>query len=199
MQLIYSPASPYARKVRMVAIERGLADDVKVLTASPFDEPAKVNAVNPLGKVPALVLEGGEALYDSPVICEYLDSLGEGSRLIPAVGAARWAVLRLQALGDGVLDAALSLVMERRRPEAERSAHWQARWSEAMLRALAAAASEPALAGPEANLGQITVACALGYLDFRLPDLAWRAASPALAAWFETWAARPSFAATAPV
>ena len=197
MKLYCSPTSPYARKVRIVAAERGLAAAIEEITATPFENPV-VAAANPLSKIPALMLDDGSALYDSPVICEYLDSLGAGPRLIPDRGEARWATLRLQALADGVLDAAFSSVMETRRPEAQRSQEWLTRWRAGIARAVTAAGVEPARTSAELNLGQITLACALGYLDFRHPDIDWRRAAPELAPWFETWAARPSFAATVP-
>lgn len=197
MKLFYSPTSPYARKVRIVATERGLAGTIKMITATPFENPV-VAAANPLSKIPALVLNDGTALYDSPVICEYLDSLGEGPRLIPEGGDARWATLRLQALADGILDAAFSTVMEMRRPEPGRSDEWLQRWQASILRAVVAAAGEPATIAPDQNLGQIALACALGYLDFRLPGIDWRAAAPGLVPWFDVWSVRPSFAASVP-
>lgn len=197
MKLFYSPTSPYARKVRIVALERGLDGAIEMIAATPFENPV-VAAANPLSKIPALVLADGTALYDSPVICEYLDSLGSTPRLIPPSGDARWATLRLQALGDGVLDAAFSTVMEMRRPETERSDEWLHRWHAGILRAVLAAAGEPATSATDQNLGQITLACALGYLDFRLPGIDWRAAAPGLVPWFDAWREKPSFAATIP-
>ena len=197
MKLYYSPTSPYARKVRIVALERGLDGGIEMIPATPFENPV-VAAANPLSKIPALVLDNGEALYDSPVICEYLDSLGDGLRVIPASGDARWATLRLQALADGVLDAAFSTVMEMRRAEPERSEEWLQRWRASILRAIVAAADEPATTAADQNLGQITLACALGYVDFRLPGIDWRAAAPGLVAWFDAWSQKPSFAATIP-
>ena len=197
MKLYCSPTSPYARKVRIVAVERGLAAMIEEITATPFENPV-VAAANPLSKIPALMLDDGTALYDSPVICEYLDSLGAPPRLIPAAGDARWTTLRLQALADGIMDAAFSLVMELRRPEPQRSEEWLIRWQGNIMRAVTATVAEPARTSPELNLGQITLACALGYLDFRHPAIGWRDAAPDLTPWFETWAARPSFAATVP-
>ena len=197
MKLYCSPTSPYARKVRIVAAERGLAAMIEEITATPFENPV-VAAANPLSKIPALMLDDGTALYDSPVICEYLDSLGAPPRLIPAAGDARWTTLRLQALADGIMDAAFSIVMELRRPEPQRSEEWLARWQGNIMRAVTATVAEPARTSPELNLGQITLACALGYLDLRHPDIGWRTASPELAPWFEAWAERASFAATVP-
>ena len=197
MQLFYSPTSPYARKVRIAMLERGLDAGVEVVSVSPFENPV-LAAANPLSKIPALVLDDGQALYDSPVICEYLDSLGGAPRLIPGDGDARWATLRLQALADGVLDAAFSMVMERRRPEPEQSQEWLGRWQASILRAIAAADLEPATLTGTLNLGQVTLACALGYLDFRHATIGWQGVAPGLVGWFEDWKSRPSFAATTP-
>jgi glutathione S-transferase len=121
MQLYYSATSPYVRKVRVVAIEKGLDGDIELIEAMPWPDPSLIATQNPLGKVPALVLDDGTALYDSPVICEYLDTLGEGNRLLPPVGPARWRSLRIQALADGIMDAAVSIVLERRRSAELRS------------------------------------------------------------------------------
>lgn len=197
MQLFYSPTSPYARKVRIAMLERGLDAGVEVVSVSPFENPV-LAAANPLSKIPALVLDDGQALYDSPVICEYLDSLGAAPRLIPEDGDARWTTLRLQALADGVLDAAFSMVMERRRPEPEQSQEWLGRWQASILRALAAADLEPATRTGTLNLGQVTLACALGYLDFRHATIGWQGVAPGLVGWFEDWKSRSSFAATTP-
>jgi len=211
MRLLSSPTSPYARKVRMIVIEKGLASRVALEPGVPMgtaEETAAVRQVNPLGKIPALVLETGEALYDSPVICEYLDTVGTGPRLLPADGPGRWTALRRQALGDGVADAAFSLVMEHRRPESQRSTEWLGRWTqaihgaaEALEQELAAAppSTEPVAAGTGTiDLGAIAISAALGYLDFRLPQIDWRRGRPRLAAAFTDLAARPSFIATAP-
>ena len=201
MRLLSSPTSPYARKVRMTVLEKGLADRVAIEPGVPMgtaDEAAAVRRVNPLGKIPALVLDTGEALYDSPVICEYLDGIGTGPALLPASGTGRWTALRLQALGDGVADAAFNIVMEHRRAEALRSSEWLDRWTRA-IHGAADALEEALAAGPlAADLGAIAIAAAFGYVDFRLPQIEWRAGRPRLTAAFADLAARPSFVATAP-
>ena len=201
MRLLSSPTSPYARKVRMTVLEKGLADRVAIEPGVPMgtaDEAAAVRRVNPLGKIPALVLDTGEALYDSPVICEYLDGIGTGPALLPASGTGRWTALRLQALGDGVADAAFNIVMEHRRAEALRSSEWLDRWTRA-IHGAADALEEALAAGPlAADLGAIAIAAAFGYVDFRLPQIDWRAGRPRLTAAFADLAARPSFVATAP-
>jgi len=190
MKLLASDTSPYARKARIVAMEKGLA--LEVVTTNPLgEETAALQAANPLGKIPALITEGG-ALYDSRVICEYLDTLAPAPRLVPESGAARFDCLRRQALADGVMDAAFNLVMEGRRPEALRSRDWSARWRAGILRGVAAMEARE-----EFDLGAIASAAALGYLDFRLPDIKWRASTP-MAAWWERVGDRESVKATAP-
>ena len=195
MQLFYSPTSPYARKVRALIVEKSLQNRVEVIDANPYEAAVTLRAVNPLGKVPALRLADGSCVVDSPVICEYLDGLTAAPRLIPADPQQRIAVLIRQALGDGIMDAAFSLVMERRRPVEQRSPEWMERWAGAILR------SVPTLGrtaeGP-VDLGDLAIAVALAYLDFRLPDLDWRAQAPALVPWFTAMSARPSLVETAP-
>ena len=196
MKLFYSPTSPYARKCRVVAIEKGLAARLDIVAASPMTDPADLHAANPLGKVPALVLPDGRCIVDSPVICDYLDTLGD-PRLIPTDTNARIDCRTREALADGISDAAFSRTMERLRPEAQRSADWNARWTNAIARTIAHFnANIPSRAQPD--LGDIALACALSYVDFRHPDLAWDAQAPALRTWLTTILARPSFAETAP-
>ena len=180
MRLLYSPTSPYVRKVVVCDAELGLSDRIELMPVNPDD----LRRDNPLSKVPALATDAGEALYDSPVICEYLDSLHDGKKLFPATGDARWRALRLQALGDGVLDAALLVVMEGRRPESERSPGF--------------VDVQRCKIGDALHIGSITVGCALGYLDFRLGEDGWRTGRPGLAAWYEDHAKRPSMIASAP-
>jgi glutathione S-transferase len=198
MKLYYSPTSPYVRKVRVVAIEKGLADRVALVLANPWPDPAAVAAVNPLGKVPALVTDDGLALYDSPVICEYLDSLVPAAPLIPRSGSGRWQVLRCQALCDGILDAAVGIVLERRRPEAERSMASQERSADAIRRSVTALAAELRPPGAAFDLGQIAVAVALGYIEFRLGDLDLGTGRSAIRDWWIAMRERPSLVATRP-
>ncbi|MGC2857339.1 glutathione S-transferase N-terminal domain-containing protein [Novispirillum sp. DQ9] len=198
MRLLFSATSPYARKVRVLILEKGLADRVESVPTNPLEDPPALSAVNPLHKVPALLLDDGQALYDSPLICEYLDVTFPTPRFIPEAGAERWRVLKLQALADGILDAALPIVMELRRPETERSAAWLERWQRAITRGVAVAdADHSALDGP-LDLGQVALVAALDYLDFRLPDLAWQDRHPELAAWHRALLERPSLRATDP-
>lgn len=197
MQLIYAKPSPYSRKARVTVLEKDLADRVEEIVVSPLEDPAALLEANPLGKVPALRLDDGRCLYDSWVICEYLDSLAPTPRLIPH-GAARFDVLRRAALADGVLDAAVTARMELLRPEAIRWAPWTDRQQRAIRRGLVVMEKDMAALGGEVTLAHIEFAVALGYLDFRLPELAWRDAHPALAAWQDAFSQRPSMQATAP-
>ncbi|MDJ0946111.1 MAG: glutathione S-transferase N-terminal domain-containing protein [Kiloniellales bacterium] len=199
MKLNYSPTSPYVRKVLVSALELGLADRIERVDSNPWDESDALPRTNPLGKVPALTTDDGQVLFDSLVICDYLDGLLPAPRLIPREAAARTAVLRLHAAADGVLDAAvLRLIENARRPEAYRWAEWDARQKAKIDRALDLLESEAeAFEGP-LTLAPITLGCALGYLDFRFPGEDWRAGHPKLAAWYAAFGARPAMRDTAP-
>lgn len=200
MRLLSSLASPFARKVVVTLHETGLLDRVEVanVPGTPLAPGAERIAYNPLGKIPALEREEGPALYDSRVICRYLDTLA-GTGLYP--GAPRlWETLTLEALADGMLDAGVLISYElRMRPEEVHFAPWiQAQWGK-VARALDALEANwiAHLAGP-VDIGQIGVGCVLGYLDFRHGARDWRAGRPALAAWEERFRARPSMQATLP-
>jgi glutathione S-transferase len=197
MNLFYSPTSPYARKCRVVAIEKGLAPQLRIIPASPMSNPPELHAANPLGKVPALVLPDGRCIVDSRVICEYLDTQTADPHLIPTDAAARIDCRTREALADGIADAAFQRTMERLRPEPQRSTDWNTRWTSAIRRAVAHFdANIPDR--PQPDLGDIALACALAYVDFRHADLAWDADAPALRAWLATMLARPSLAETTP-
>jgi glutathione S-transferase len=202
MKLRYSPTSPYVRKVMVVALETGLAERIERLPTSvaptkPNDEVAREN---PLVKVPALTTDDGLVLYDSPVICEYLDTLHDGPKLFPAPGRARWVALRQQALGDGILDAAILGRYEITRPQQYQWPDWLDAQMRKVRNALAALEMECESGdlGGALTIGQVTVACALGYLDFRYASEEWRSRSRRLAGWFAGFAERKSFALTAP-
>ncbi len=202
MKLHSNPASPYGRKVKVAAHETGLIGSLAIhnVQTTAVGPDLGLAADNPLGKIPCLVLEDGGALYDSRVICEFLDSLHRGTPLFPKDGAERWAALRLQALADGILDAALLARYETfLRPEELRWAAWIDGQLDKVQRALHRLEVVDALEfGDRVDIGTISVACALGYLDFRFAALDWRRDRPNLTAWFETFAARPSMRATAP-
>lgn len=195
--LLFSPTSPYVRKARVLLAEKGLSDRVRLEPRMPFERPADLVAANPLSKVPTLLLDDGTVLFDSPVVCEYLDSLSE-PRLIPTGGPARWQALRQQAQADGLLDAGVLIRLESLRPEAERSAGWVEQQSQTVNRALDAFEAEVAGFGEEFGIGQITLACALAWLDFRQPVGDWRQGRSALAAWERQIATRPSMQTTGP-
>jgi glutathione S-transferase len=200
MKLFHSPSSPYVRKCLVVAHELGLADRIERLAcaANPVNRDRSIVAVNPLGKVPTLITDDGTALYDSRTICEYLNALGGGD-LVPASGASRWRVLTEQALGDGILDAALLARYEgAMRPEPLRWAEWTAGQLDKVACGVAEIERQAASWDDALDLGRITLACALGYLDFRFAALDWRARAPNAAAWHARIAARPSMQATMP-
>jgi len=201
MKLYSTPTSPFVRKVLVAAHELGLADriETELLRPSPTAADPRLSRDNPLSKIPALVLDDGASLYDSPVICEYLDALAGGGVLVPAAGPGRWDVLRTQALADGILDAAILVFYERQFRPAE--LHWDA-WlagqTQKALQGLDALEAQAAGFSAAPDVGQIASACALGWLEFRAPFGDVRAGRPALTAWFERFSSRPSMAATAP-
>jgi len=199
MKLYQSPGSPYARKVRALIRELGLEGRIEEVVQVPRENTGGYHEKNPLARIPSLELDDGGVLFDSPPICEYLDHLA-GSRLFPAAGPARWAALKLQALGDGIMDAAVPLRQETMRPEGERSPEFIARTRGNILRTVGFLERE-AKAGrlpADASIGTLAVGAALGYLDFRFPDMGWREGVPTLAGWFESFSRRPSMAATVP-
>lgn len=202
MKLHSSPASPFGRKVKVLAHETGLFSNLTISLAptSPVGPDIGLVGDNPLGKIPCLVLDDGTALYDSCVICEYLDTTHSGVPMFPGRGPARWAALRLQALGDGIMDAALLARYETfLRPEPFRWPAWLDGQLDKVARALdALETADAGDFGDRIDVGTITVACALGYLEFRFAMLAWRTGRPRLAAWFERFAARPSMMETVP-
>ena len=202
MRLHTNPASPFGRKVKVLAHETGLFERLEVhdvQTTAVGPDPSLV-ADNPLGKIPCLVLDDGTGLFDSRVICEYLDRLHAGPRrMFPADGKPRWAALRLQALADGVMDAALLARYETfLRPEPQRWPAWIDGQLDKVTRGLDRLELEADQLADTVDIGAIAVGCALGYLDFRYPDLAWRNGRGALAGWFERFGARPSMAETRP-
>lgn len=196
LQLRYSPTSPYVRKVLAIIHETGLQDEVSLIATNPHQEES-LRAQNPLCKVPTLVLEDGTPLFDSPVIAEYLLALASNSDLLPLGGPARWGVLQLQALGDGICDAAVAIRMESLRPEGEKSPGFIKRQEAAIIAALDWLEGQARQLEP-ITLGSLSIACALGYLDFRLADLGWRSGRPRLAAWYAAIETRPSLVETKP-
>jgi len=200
MQVRVNAASPFARKVRIVLRETGLTDRVQeVQTAvNPVTPNADLAGQNPLIKIPALTLDDGSALYDSRVICEYLDAIG-GNKLFPQNGPERWRALTLQALCDGILDAAVMTRYEVAvRPEAHRWPKWIEGQRSKIDGGLAALEKMQPAFGTQFGIGQVGAACVLGYLDFRFPEIDWRAAHPELKRWFAEASQRPSVRDTFP-
>lgn len=201
MRLWHNPASPFARKVRIVAREAGLLPRIEEIAVmvSPVNPNADLAARNPLVKIPALQTDDGKVLYDSSVICEYLDSLHSGEHVIPS-DATRWDALRLQSLCDGILDAAVLCRYETAvRPEKYRWDGWVKGQFTKIRNGLDALAAESQSWGGRYGIGQIGAACVLGYLDFRFADEGWREPRPQLAQWYESVRQRPSFVSTMPV
>jgi glutathione S-transferase len=201
MKLYVSSASPFARKALITISELGLGDRVvaQPTTVTPISRNDEVARGNPLVKLPTLVLDDGTSLFDSRVICEYLDHLSGVPRLFPAAGLARWNALRRQALADGLMDAAVLLRYEQAmRPEAMRWTDWMAGQGAKITGALDALEGDAAGFGTAFDIGHIACACALGYLDLRHDHLHWRNSRPALAAWFAVVSQRPSMVATVP-
>jgi glutathione S-transferase len=198
MKLRHAAASPFVRKVMVVAHEHGLVDRIGLVptSVSPVQANDTLAPENPLMKVPSLVTDDGQTMFDSPVICEYLDNLASGRKLFPAAGPARWTALRQQALADGILDALILCRYETLRPADRR---WNG-WTEGQMRkahqGLAAVERED-LMGPR-TIGHIAIGCMLGYLDFRFPDDGWRQRHPKLASWYKDFAELPGMKATQP-
>jgi len=197
------PHSPYVRKVLVTAHETGILRRIEVVETHVFDPASPLFAENPLGKVPTLVRDDGVVLYDSTVICQYLDALAHAekpaahSRLFPAEGDPLWHALRRNALGDGLAQAATWNIRERYRPAGERSETYLRYYRRAIDRGLAALEAEAAQSSSSTlDIGDVAIACALSYLDFRHSDLDWRKAHPALAVWYEAVTQRPSFEMT---
>ncbi len=197
MQLFYSPTSPYVRKVMACAIEREIDGRIETLPTNPHASPPELIAQNPLSKVPCLITEDGFALFDSPVICEFLDSIGDAAPMFPRPESSlRWHALKLQALGDGMLDAAIARRLEQAKPREAARETFMARQKAAVDRSLDHLEADPP--HKAIDIGTITVACALGYLDFRFAAEPWREARPRLADWFAAFAKNPGIAGTVP-
>jgi glutathione S-transferase len=197
MKLAYSPASPYVRKVNACAIARGIDGQIERWKVATTD-PALV-AFNPLSKVPTLTLDDGTVLYDSPVICEYLDSVGSTPKLFPAPGPARWKALTQEALADGILDATQPRRRELTLPQDEGRKGYIATQQGKVARAVAEFEKQASSLGNLDTIGEITIGCALGYLDFRYANEPWRQGHPKLTAWYDKVVKLPPLAETMPV
>jgi glutathione S-transferase len=195
MKLYISAPSPFARKCRIVAREKGL--EVEEIVADPYADAPELLAANPIVQVPTLIARDGLPITDSPVICEYLDAIGSGPRLLPTDGEDRLRVRRIETLANGALEMGVKLVLEKRRPEHERSPSWIERWTVNMARALDALEARE-LSSDAFDMGVLTVGVAVTWIGFRHPDFAWAEGRPRLVELQAALEARPSFAATRP-
>lgn len=195
MKLFHSPSSPFVRKVMACALLRGLENRIELVPTNAHASPDALVASNPLSKVPCLVTDEGQAIFDSPVICEHLDGIGDSAALFPA-GAARVPALVMQALADGMMDAAVARRMSMGLAQDEGRTAFQSRQQAAVARSLDVLEKAP----PKglADIGAVAVACALGYLDFRFGHEPWRESHPKLAAWYAEVSAHPALSRTAP-
>ena len=199
MKLYYSPTSPFVRKVNVFAIEAGLDNRLEWMTTNPWQAEDVLTTENPLSKIPTLVTDDEQVIYDSRVICEYLDSLHDKNKLIPEKGNARWYALRLQALADGILEAGILRFMEKKRVSAQQSADWDTMQKKAIERSLHYLENTVSDWGGTLDIGVISIACALGWLDFRFSDENWRTKRPKLNVWFESFSKRASILKTVPI
>ncbi len=196
MKLYYSSTSPYVRKVMACAIIRGLDGRIEKIPTNPHASPVELLADNPLSKVPCLVTDDRVSLFGSQLICEYLDSLVDTLPLFPPSGAARWRALKFQSLGDGILDAAVPCRGEQGKPQEDARDTQIARYKAVFARAVDTLEVDPP--HKHVDIGSITVACALGYLDFRFAADPWRPHHPQLTAWYEAFSKNKGIAETAP-
>lgn len=195
MKLYISPSSPFARKCRIVAREKGVA--VEEIVVDPYANAAELLASNPVVQVPSLIAEDGLPINDSPIICEYLDMVGSGPRLTPESGPERLRIRRIEATADALLEMGVKLVLEKRRHESERSPSWMERWTAHMHRALDALEAAD-LSADDFHIGTLTAGTALTWTSFRHPDFDWASGRPRLVALQAALEARPSFAETRP-
>jgi len=201
MKLFFAALSPFVRKVRVAAMELGLDKKIELVTVqtTPVAMSAELAKVNPLGKLPALVTDDNDLIFDSAVIVEYLDALAGGGKILPAKGAERWRVKRTEALADGMADAAILVRYETfLRPAEKQWPDWIAGQKRKVTQALDALEGQAWLFDDKLDVGKIAVGCALGYLDLRFGEMGWRKTCPTLGRWYDAFAQRPSMQATKP-
>ena len=198
MKLYYSSTSPFVRKVNVLAIETGLDKKIEWVKTNPWQAEDKLTAENPLSKIPTLITDDEKVIYDSRVICEYLDSLHDGDKMIPLEADARWQVLRLQALADGILEAGILRFLERKRSAEQQSEDFDKMQKESIERGLNCLESTVSDWGDNLDLGVLSIACTLGWLDFRFLDDNWRANRSKLTNWYEQFSKRSSMINTIP-
>jgi glutathione S-transferase len=192
-RLLVAAASPFARKCAVAIRERALSG-IEEVAVNAMESPEILVRANPIGQIPALILDDGSSISNSPLICAFLDTFGDAPPLSPPDD---WAARRREAAADGLMELSVKLRFEQLRPEGERSPSWQARWRANIARALDVAEAD-AGQGDRLDIGAIAWGCALGYLDLRHPDIAWREGRPMLASLYERLSARPSFIETRP-
>ena len=185
MRLFWSSRSPFVRKVMACAIARGIDDRLELVETNPHVSPASLLADNPLSKIPCLVLDDGTAIFDSPVICEYLDSIGSAPKLFPPLGPARWKALTQAALADGILDATQPRRRELTLPQDEGRKSYVALQQGKVALAVDEFEKQASSLGNLDTIGEMTIGCALGYLDFRFANDPWRPGHPNSPAWYE--------------
>lgn len=198
MKLYYSPTSPFVRKINVFAIEVGLDKNIEWVKTNPWQVEDVLTAENPLSQVPTLITDDDEVLYDSSVICEYLDSLHSGKKMIPVKSKERWRALRLQALADGILNAGISRFLEKKRSIEQQSTDWDATQKNSVERSLDYLENTVFDWGSNLDVGVLSVACTLGWLDFRFSNEDWRARHSNLNRWFEAFSKRSSITQTMP-
>ena len=198
MQLFYTKRSPFARKVRLVAEEKGMSDLIDLIEEDLSQKSQSLIVANPLGKIPVLLLEDGTVLYDSKVICEYIDSLSETPRMIPASGLQRFHVLRMEALADGLSEAAVTVVLEHLRPQKDTRADVVEKRMKNVWRIIESLEKDTFLHNSFLSLAHLAVASSLGYIDFRMAELGWRSVAPNLGQWFDGFSERASMKNTLP-
>ena len=198
MKLFYSPTSPFVRKVSLLVIETGQETKIERLPTNPWQAQSELITENPLSQVPTLITDDGLTIYDSRVICEYLDSLHSGEKLFPENGKQRWQALQLQSLADGILDAGILRFLEAKRETTLRSADWDLMQKNAIGRGLSSLEDSVPGWKNDLNIGVIAVACLLGWLDFRFSHEDWKSQHKKLNQWFTDFSQRPSMLATVP-
>lgn len=198
MKLRYSPTSPFVRKVMATAYEKGLESTLEIIPTQVWEPESDITSVNPLGKVPTLILDNGDTLYDSIVICEYLDTLEPSPRLFPLTVPQRWHTLRQHALANGALEAGISVFLEQRRPAHQQSGEWIIRQRAKIKLALNALETEAPALGEDVTIAQIAIGCCLEWLEFRSIDATWRTGRPHLTRWHRDFSLRRSMYETVP-
>lgn len=198
MKLYYSPTSPFVRKVNIFAIEVGLDKKIEWVKTNPFLAEDILTTENPLSKIPTLITDDNQVIYDSRVICEYLDTLHHGIKLHPSKEQDRWPVLRLQALADGIMESGILRFLETKRPKELRSSDWDSNQKGSVIRGLDNLENTVSEWGNNLDIGVISVACVLGWLDFRFANEDWRTGRDQLNSWFAEFSKRESIKNTMP-